>query len=46
MMSGSCITAVRVGLATWARGGWHGSPEPHVRAAFAVLDVAFGRSPG
>lgn len=44
-MSGSCITAVRVGLQAWARAGWHGSPRPHVEAAFALFDPAFaGRS--
>ena len=41
VMSGSCITAVRVGLQEWARDGWRGSPRPHVEAAFAVLAPAF-----
>lgn len=45
VMSGSCITAVRVGLDGWARDGWQGSPSPYVEAAFAVLDGAFGPSP-
>lgn len=40
-MSGSCITAVRVGLQAWARDGWHGSARPHVAAAFALFDPAF-----
>ncbi len=40
-MSGSCITAVRVGLQAWARAGWQGSARPHVEAAFAVFDPAF-----
>lgn len=40
-MSGSCITAVRVGLAAWARAGCSGSARPHVEAAFAVLAPAF-----
>lgn len=41
VMSGSCITAVRVGLQTWALDGWQGSPRPHVDAAFALLAPAF-----
>ena len=41
VMSGSCITAVRVGLQTWARTGSHGSARPHVEAAFALLAPAF-----
>jgi AcrR family transcriptional regulator len=41
VMSGSCITAVRVGLERWADAGWHGSPRPHVEAAFALLAPAF-----
>jgi AcrR family transcriptional regulator len=41
VMSGSCITAVRVGLQEWGRAGWAGSPRPHVEAAFAVLAPAF-----
>jgi AcrR family transcriptional regulator len=40
-MSGSCITAVRVGLQAWARAGWQGSARPHVEAAFALFDPAF-----
>ena len=40
-MSGSCITAVRVGLQAWARAGWLGSARPHVDAAFALFDPAF-----
>ncbi len=40
-MSGSCITAVRVGLQAWARAGWEGSACPHVETAFAVFDPAF-----
>ena len=41
VMSGSCITAVRVGLRHWGLDGWRGSPRSHVEAAFAVLDPAF-----
>jgi AcrR family transcriptional regulator len=41
VVSGSCITAVRVGLQEWARTGWVGSPRPHVEAAFALLAPAF-----
>lgn len=41
LMAGSCLTAVRVGLGEWGRGGWRGSPGPSVAAAFAVLDDAF-----
>jgi AcrR family transcriptional regulator len=41
LMSGSCLTAVRVGLDTWARAGFDGSARPHVEAAFAVLAPAF-----
>jgi AcrR family transcriptional regulator len=46
VMSGSCITAVRVGLQGWSREGWRGSPRPHVEAAFAVLAPAFAADPG
>ncbi len=46
VMSGSCLTAVRVGLQEWARDGWRGSPRPHVEAAFAVLAPAFTAEPG
>jgi AcrR family transcriptional regulator len=41
VMSGSCITAVRVGLQEWGHDGWRGSPRPHVEAAFAVLAPSF-----
>ncbi len=41
VMSGSCLTAVRVGLERWAGQGWQGTPRPHVEAAFALLAPAF-----
>ncbi|HXV92596.1 MAG TPA: TetR/AcrR family transcriptional regulator [Pseudonocardia sp.] len=41
LMSGSCITAVRVGLERWGHNGRQGSPRPHVEAAFAVFAPAF-----
>ena len=41
VMSGSCLTAVRVGLQAWAGAGWPGSPAAPVREAFAVLAPAF-----
>jgi AcrR family transcriptional regulator len=41
VMSGSCITAVRVGLQEWARTGWQASPRGPVEAAFALLAPAF-----
>lgn len=41
VMSGSCITAVRVGLQHWGVDGWRGSARAHVEAAFAVLEPAF-----
>jgi len=40
-MSGSCITAVRVGLQAWALDGWRDSPRPHVTAVFTLLAPAF-----
>lgn len=42
LIAGSCMTAVRVGLGEWGRDGWEGPPGPHVVAAFAVFDDAFG----
>lgn len=41
VMSGSCLTAVRVGLQVWAAAGWPGTPAEPVRSAFAVLAPAF-----
>jgi AcrR family transcriptional regulator len=41
VVSGSCLTAVRVGLQVWAAGGWSGPPSAPVRDAFAVLAPAF-----
>ncbi len=41
VMSGSCITAVRVGLQEWARTGWRASPRGPVEAAFGLLAPAF-----
>lgn len=41
VMSGSCLTAVRVGLQAWARAGWQGPVRPHVEAAFRLFDPAF-----
>lgn len=41
VLSGSCITAVRVGLESWAREGRRGSPRRHVEDAFDVLAPAF-----
>jgi AcrR family transcriptional regulator len=41
VMSGSCITAVRVALQQWGSQDWAGSPGPHVAAAFEVLRPAF-----
>lgn len=41
VMSGSCLTAVRVGLQQWGRTGWAGPPRRHVEAAFAVLAGSF-----
>lgn len=41
VMSGSCITAVRVGLQHWAATRWHGAARVHVDAAFAEFDKAF-----
>lgn len=47
LLSGSCITAVRVGLERWAAAGWTGSPRIHVENAFQALPRAFtGQSPG
>lgn len=42
LMSGSCITAVRIGIQQWGLDGWQGSPRPHVEAALAVFAPAFG----
>ena len=41
LMAGSCITAARVGLETWAARGGRGQPGTHVARAFAVLAPAF-----
>jgi AcrR family transcriptional regulator len=41
VMSGSCITAVRVGLQHWGRAGGRGSARGFVEAAFATFEPAF-----
>lgn len=43
LMSGSCLTAVRVGLQVWTAGGWQGPPGTGVRDAFGLLAPAFAR---
>lgn len=43
LMSGSCITAVRIGIQQWGVDGWRDSPRPHVEAALAVFAPAFAR---
>ncbi|GAA2540717.1 TetR/AcrR family transcriptional regulator [Pseudonocardia hydrocarbonoxydans] len=43
LMSGACITAVRVGLQAWTAGGWQGPPGADVRDAFGLLAPAFAR---
>ena len=41
LMAGSCITAARVGLESWAARGGRGQPGTHVARAFAAMAAAF-----
>lgn len=45
LMAGSCITAARVGLESWAARGGRGQPGTHVARAFAVFSAAFSTEP-
>jgi AcrR family transcriptional regulator len=42
VMSGSCLTAVRVGLRQWGLHAGQGSARRFVESAFALLEPAFG----